>query len=235
MASEHVQALRAPGVRSLSVDAWHYARPAAFDRPSTVIAFDFCERVIIGCLFGSFAYRIASHFAITADLSTLLIIVSEALPIAFIIGRRPSATLSRQPTDWLVGIAATIAPLMITPNATGSIAPQTVWFTIMIAGMYIQIAAKVILGRSFGIIAANRGVRTLGPYRFVRHPMYAGYTLTHAGFLLTMPSLLNLAVYSLALALQIARILREERVLTQDAAYRQYAARVRYRLLPGVF
>jgi len=101
--------------------------------------------------------------------------------------------------------------------------------------MFLQISAKVILGLGFGIIAANRGVKSLGPYRFVRHPMYAGYTLTHIGLLLAMPSLTNAALYSLALGLQISRIYREERILRLDPIYREFASRVRYRLVPYVF
>jgi protein-S-isoprenylcysteine O-methyltransferase Ste14 len=65
--------------------------------------------------------------------------------------------------------------------------------------------------------------------------MYAGYTLTQIGFLLAMPSALNAVLYALALAFQVARIHREERVLRLDPAYRAFADQVRYRLLPGVF
>src|ERR1700682_5194874 len=46
------------------------------------------------------------------------------------------------------------------------------------AGVLLQIYAKLTLRRSFGIIAANRGVMTSGPYRVVRHPMYAAYLLS---------------------------------------------------------
>ena len=57
----------------------------------------------------------------------------------------------------------------------------------MLIGLYVQISAKVILGRSFGLIAANRGIKVAGPYRIVRHPIYAGYTIIHVGFLLALP------------------------------------------------
>ena len=105
----------------------------------------------------------------------------------------------------------------------------------MLIGLYVQISGKLILGRSFGLIAANRGIKMAGPYRFVRHPIYAGYTIIHVGFLLAFPSLWNVVLYSTELAIQIARLLREELLLNQDQNYRAYAARVRYRLIPMIF
>ena len=121
------------------------------------------------------------------------------------------------------------------PVGAGALIPEQYCAAIMLVGLYVQISAKVVLGRSFGIVAANRGVKVQGPYRVVRHPMYAGYTIIHVGFLLAFPSVLNLALYSSELAIQIARLFREERVLRQDETYREYSARVRYRLIPKIF
>jgi protein-S-isoprenylcysteine O-methyltransferase Ste14 len=73
-----------------------------------------------------------------------------------------------------------------------------------------------------------------GPYRFVRHPMYAGYTLTHIGFLLGFPSLRNSLLFFTVFLIEVARLMREELILNKDSLYREYAARVGYRLLPGV-
>jgi protein-S-isoprenylcysteine O-methyltransferase Ste14 len=65
--------------------------------------------------------------------------------------------------------------------------------------------------------------------------MYAGYMLSHVGFLLAAPSLWNAAVYAVAWAFLVARIYAEEQVLSEDPAYQAFKARVRYRLLPGIF
>lgn len=65
--------------------------------------------------------------------------------------------------------------------------------------------------------------------------MYAGYMLGHAGFLLMNPSAWNLAVYLVSDAIQIPRLLAEERLLSEDPAYRAYRSVVRWRLVPGVF
>lgn len=202
-----------------------------------IIVLDVCERVLIATIYGAFAWRMLADFHGTADVSTVLIVLSEALPLIFVLLRAPSASLSQRPTDWAAAITATIVPLLVRPGSEigEPIGLEAVAYGTMLFGLCLQVGAKAVLGRAFGIVAANRGVRQLGPYRLVRHPMYAGYTLTHVGFLLAMPSLLNAAIYALALVLQIVRIGREERVLMQDPAYAAFAKRVRYRLLPGVY
>jgi protein-S-isoprenylcysteine O-methyltransferase Ste14 len=78
-------------------------------------------------------------------------------------------------------------------------------------------------------------VRRGGPYQLVRHPMYSGYVVTQLGFLLLNPSLWNAAVYALAWTTLVMRIGEEEKFLSQDIAYRDYQADVRYRLIPGIY
>ena len=146
--------------------------------PPRVIALDLCERLLIATIYGSFAWSMLRDFSGSAEVSTVLIVLSESLPFLFVILRAPSSTLSQRPSDWAIAIIATIAPLFVRPDGSpaGPIGPAGLAYGIMLFGLSFQVAAKAVLGRRFGIVAANRGVRDLGPYRFVRHPMYAGYT-----------------------------------------------------------
>lgn len=107
--------------------------------------------------------------------------------------------------------------------------------TWQIIGIAWQLFAKLSLGRSFGLLPANRGVVSTGAYRFMRHPIYTGYLLSEIGFLLANFSTRNLVTIGVWMLLQIGRISMEERVLSEDADYRAYKATVRYRLIPGVF
>jgi protein-S-isoprenylcysteine O-methyltransferase Ste14 len=208
---------------------------ASLALPRKSILLDLAERVIIASLFGQFAYRTLLRQADAPNLITALFFVSEFLPFVLILLRRPSATLSERPLDWIFGLTGSMAPLLVAQAKIDPVLPMSICIMTVITGIFIQASAKVVLGSSFGIVAANRGIKVLGPYRLIRHPMYAGYTLTHIGLLLAMPSFLNAALYSVALTLQIVRIHREERILTLDPAYREFMARVHYRLLPGVF
>jgi protein-S-isoprenylcysteine O-methyltransferase Ste14 len=173
--------------------------------------------------------------AATTNLEAALLVVSELLGILLILTRRSATIVSRHPLDWALSLIAVNAPLLVVPAAASTFMPSQIPTTLMLAGMIIQISSKIVLWRSYGLVPANRGIKTGGPYRFVRHPMYVGYTLTHIGFLLGFPSLQNSLLYFTAFLIEVARLIREERVLSKDPFYREYAARVRYRLLPGAF
>lgn len=83
-------------------------------------------------------------------------------------------------------------PLFITIAPLHPLAPRLLCYFVVVGGIGLQLFAKVFLGLSFGVVAANRGVKIGGPYSFIRHPMYAGYTLSHIGLLLAMPSLVRM-------------------------------------------
>lgn len=87
-------------------------------------------------------------------------------------------------------------------------------------------------------IQRERGHRVVstGPYANVRHPMYAGGLLMFVGMPLQLGSWLGLAALALLLPLLAFRILMEERTLAAELdGYRDYAARVRWRLIPWVW
>jgi protein-S-isoprenylcysteine O-methyltransferase Ste14 len=54
------------------------------------------------------------------------------------------------------------------------------------------------------------------------------------GYLVSAPTVWNLAVVAVALGAQLRRITAEEAVLTESSEYREYAQRVPWRLIPGV-
>jgi protein-S-isoprenylcysteine O-methyltransferase Ste14 len=218
---------RAPGLRSFRLG--HRLVPKA-------IVLDLCERAVISVLFFNFVYRMIPGSSGTINIITVLLVLSETLPFVYIVLRTPSITLSQRPSDWIFAILGTTMPLMVQPQINAApLLPLVVCSSVMAAGLSLQISAKLVLGRAFGIVAANRSIKILGPYRILRHPMYAGYSLTHVGFLIAAPSLTNSLIYATALLVQILRMFREERLLMQDSGYRVFAARVRYRLLPGLF
>jgi len=167
--------------------------------------------------------------------SNLLLLPSESVVVVLLLVRRPAATISWRPAEWLLALAATAAPMLVNTGIGNPLIPVTAAAFLMLMGLVVQLSAKLTLGRSLGLVPAHRGLRLSGPYRYLRHPMYAGYLLTHLAFLFVNPTWWNLAVYGLCYSLQVPRLLAEERLLRRDAAYRAYENVVRYRLIPGVF
>lgn len=83
--------------------------------------------------------------------------------------------------------------------------------------------------------AGHRVVST-GPYAVVRHPMYAGYLLWTLAAAVALGSLPALAPASLIAAGVVVRTVLEDRTLQAELpGYLEYASRVRWKLLPGVF
>ncbi len=75
-----------------------------------------------------------------------------------------------------------------------------------------------------------------GPYRIVRHPGYAGNILPLAGIVLALSSVWTLVPAAAALIIAVIRTALEDRTLQEELpGYREYARRVRYRLLPGIY
>ncbi|WP_342236290.1 methyltransferase family protein [Inquilinus sp. OTU3971] len=212
-------------------------RTSSTPRCGSPFILDMVERSLVTIVFGFLLFSLLRGFQRSGNPLDLALLVSEGSVVLFILIRRTTTEVSLRPIDWLIAVAGSIAPLLVRPTGTAEAAmvPAVVSALLMLAGFAMQIAAKLTLNRSFGIVAANRGVKVDGPYRIVRHPMYAGYLLTQIGFLLNQPSLWNFSVYAVGLGFQLWRLLAEERILTEDPAYLRFAGLVRYRLLPGVF
>ena len=84
--------------------------------------------------------------------------------------------------------------------------------------------------------ARHHRVVSSGPYAFVRHPMYSGIILFFAGVPLLLGSWWGLAITPVFRLLFAFRARIEERALVEGlSGYADYAGRVRYRLIPGLW
>jgi protein-S-isoprenylcysteine O-methyltransferase Ste14 len=196
---------------------------------------DWAERLLVLGLYVWLVARLLVDYFSQGGIANLLLLPSEGLVVVFLLVRRPAAEISRHPGEWLLAFGATCSPLLVAPGVGTNLVSPMVGATVLLMGIVIQVLAKLALGRSIGCVPAHRGLKLAGPYRFVRHPMYAGYLLSHLAFLAMNPTLWNLIVYAVGYSLQIPRLLAEERLLSGDPRYREYRAAVPYRLIPGVF
>ena len=122
------------------------------------------------------------------------------------------------------------APHLVTNRIVTAIA-----IVVEFVGMIISEGARIYLGRRFGLLPANRGVVSTGPFAIVRHPIYLGWFVLSVGFVMAYPTPRNLALLLITLPCMIWRIALEERLLGQDPAYRTYLESTRYRVIPWIY
>ena len=120
----------------------------------------------------------------------------------------------------------------------GLLSPSPIVIVIQILAFFLMIWARVTFGgRSFHATASptEGGLVTTGPYRYVRHPIYAAALfITWAGVFGNL-SVLNVALGLLTLTGALARIHCEETLVrVRYPEYDEYAKRTR-RLIPFVF
>jgi len=156
----------------------------------------------------------------------------EVMTAAFCIGRSKPLVVTG---DWLAWPAALLGAflMLLARPAAGDSRPA--WEAVQLIGLLLAASSLGVLRHSFGLVAANRGIKTAGLYRFVRHPAYLGYFVTWFGYVGENPTLRNSVLLIVATAFQLLRIRQEEAVLSRDATYRSYRTRVRHRLVPFVF
>ena len=189
--------------------------------------------VVLAIQSGLFAYAHGLNFLQFYRPSSVLIVAKESLDALFFFARRAPLKTSRSLYDWCVGIAGLLLPLLFRP--TGGQFDSGVGQFLQSAGFVLQVLGILSLNRSFGIVAANRGVKTGGLYRFVRHPLYSAYIIGNTGYLINNLSSRNSIIFVSSTMLQLLRVLVEENLLKQDAAYVEYVKRTRWRLVPFVF
>jgi protein-S-isoprenylcysteine O-methyltransferase Ste14 len=203
---------------------------------------DLLTKVLLSSVLICFAYIHLLQWQDTGRPLGLGLVLLEVIQAMLFIVRRRSRGTSRSLMAWVVaplgsyGMMATSLGYVLfgsPPAPLGGFG--AVYSGIQLVGVVCASYSLLMLGRSFGVVAANRGVRTQGAYRVVRHPAYASYLIVNIGYLLENPAPFNLAVVIVSTGFQILRIIKEEEFLGQDPAYRDYQARVRYRLVPFLY
>jgi protein-S-isoprenylcysteine O-methyltransferase Ste14 len=196
---------------------------------------DIASRAVVVCLFSMMAVRFGVDFFRTGRVTGLLLLVSELLVVVLTVMRRSAAAVDRSMRARVLTTVSMLGPSLLKPASVVALLPQLATVGVSAIGLGVVIAGKVTLGRSFGLMPANRGIVSSGVYRIVRHPIYMGYLITHAAYVAAMPSVWNVAALAAADLALLARAVCEERTLARDPRYREYQQVVRWRVCPGLF
>jgi protein-S-isoprenylcysteine O-methyltransferase Ste14 len=196
---------------------------------------DVASRAVIIVLFSFMAVRFGADFLQTGRLTNLMLLTSEMLVVALTVLRRAAATVDRSMRARLITTLSLLGPPLVKPIQVTPLLSPSITVAASVIGLGIVIAGKLTLGRSFGLMPANRGIVSSGIYRLVRHPIYLGYLITHVAFLFANPSLSNIAILCAADTALLLRAVCEEQTLARDPQYQEYQQIVRWRVCPGVF
>jgi protein-S-isoprenylcysteine O-methyltransferase Ste14 len=168
---------------------------------------------------------------------TLLTVAFYVLVIWCYLRRGPARATTRSVTARAAAVVATWIPFAI-PLLHGSppgAVRQGVSDVLLLAGLAWAVWSLRSLGRNLSVIPQARDVADAGPYRWIRHPLYAGEIVSSMGLTIAAHSLAAVAVWLGICALQVYRALREEQlllaVLPRYGAHRGRTAA----LLPGSF
>lgn len=188
----------------------------------------------LAALYVLFLLRHGEAFLETGELTFMGIVVLETMVVAMFLMRREASASNVSVLALAATAVGTFSTLFLAPIDPSGV-PSFVTVPIQLLGLTMAVVALGCLRRSFGLAPANRGIKTSGMYRYVRHPLYASYLVTFAGYVLAYPAPRNFALLGASIAGQLLRMALEERLLLQDQLYADYAARTRFRIVPGLY
>lgn len=168
--------------------------------------------------------RIAQMARNGLDLLGLLLALQACFAAFWMIFRR----VPSREADWFIQVFAWLSSIV-------PLAMQTVdglHGLLAAPGLLLSLWAMWSLGSSFSIAPAARVLVSRGPYRLLRHPMYAGEILSLLGACLASLSLWNVCVLLLFMATVYIRVMKEESLFQKYSIYAQF---VKWRMIPGVW
>lgn len=193
--------------------------------------------ILVASVWSYYAYQgiIALKTPVNPVLNIALLVRNSGLTLVFLL-RRPSGLTSKKIVDWFMAIAGTFICYSYEVIGTKPVFPalESAAYVVMVVAAFLSAVGVVNLGRSFGIVPANRGIKTKGFYAVVRHPLYSVYMLHDIGWNFNSFSAHNLCVFVLYCLLTYGRAKCEERLLKQDPVYQEYVLKTRYMFLPGI-
>jgi protein-S-isoprenylcysteine O-methyltransferase Ste14 len=205
-------------------------------KPKSVLAF------LTDLIFVSVAAYLLLNYAsmLLIHMETMLLLIRETfftvyllMALTFLGIRKGAKAFTAKKVDYAYAILGFSSPLLF--QITRQSGPLVIGASAEFIGLALVVTAFLSLNRSFGLAPENRGIKTGGVYKFVRHPMYLGYILAEAGYVFDNASTFNLFILMISVLFLLLRLRAEEQLLQQDGAYRSYARKTKWKLLPLIF
>lgn len=200
---------------------------------------------------GIFARRISDLLLFAVTLAELVIlvlltpsftlvdwiyVVQNLLVLLIALTRRAPAMQDRSLASGIAVAVSCIYPysqVICLQWAGGHVVWPTAGRVLVTVAACLSLASLISIGRFFGLRPAARGLATMGPYGFVRHPMYLAYFISDIGYQLHEWNVGTLLIVLAGWTSLIYRIRAEDKVLSSITGWSAYASAVPRRLISG--
>jgi protein-S-isoprenylcysteine O-methyltransferase Ste14 len=190
------------------------------------------SNILLGFIFLGAVVYLGHQYASTRQHSIILNMIFYGLSVVCALSRKPSTKVDMSFFSCVFTFAGIALPMFLKPSGTSESIGGLI---IQLTGIGISILGLISLNRSFGLVAAHRGVVSKGLYRFVRHPLYFSYEVSIIGFIINNFYFYNVLIALVHLCCQLQRIRYEEDLLSKEEAYQAYSEKTRWRLIPFVY
>ncbi|HET9627220.1 MAG TPA: hypothetical protein VFP84_37930 [Kofleriaceae bacterium] len=212
--------IQSPGLQKLMTNFW-------VDKAGAMI--------LVGQAVWSMFDAVQNH----EGLEMYLWLASQVLMVGFAVFRATPKRVTTNPVNWFIEAAAFCSWFLywtVRNESAIAIAPKWVSSTIAIIGLFILVGARLSLARSFGYLPAQREIRVVGTYAFVRHPIYTAILFNGiALFLAHTSAMMAVAVFTNNFFFLLKALIEENYLGLHSPEYRAYMQRVRWRYIPYVF
>ena len=205
-----------------------------FEEPAARRRLAILQDALLIAVSALFFYAHGTHALETRNLTNIFFAVEQGLLVGMFLFRRRTTTTSQKPWDWFVAAVGGWLALAMRPDEVDGL-QAAIGSCIQVVGLGLVIVCFLSIGKSFGVVAANRGLKVKGPYQLVRHPIYFSHSLTQLGFVIANPWWPNYVIFATVLVFQVLRMNAEEAVLSATSDYDSYRRQVRWRVLPGIY
>ena len=189
--------------------------------------------VALATLYALFLIRHADAFLATHELPLLAVVALETMVVVMFVARREASVTNLSPLALAATALGTFSTLFVAPIQSSNV-PSAITVAIQLVGLTMATIAMGSLRRSSGSRLPTEESRrpACTGMSVIR---YAAYLVTFGGYVLAYPAPRNLVVLACAIAGQVLRMQLEERLLLRDPQYVDYAARTRFRIVPGLY